>query len=51
MKKKKLPNFKTSEEAATLLGITHSLKDYIHELGTLLDDVFVLSPGLRAEDS
>jgi predicted DNA binding CopG/RHH family protein len=44
MKKKKLPNFKTSEEAAEFWD-THSLTDYLHELEEV-DEVFVLSPAL-----
>ena len=44
MKKKKLPHFKTSEEAAKFWG-THSLTDYLHELEEV-DELFVLSPAL-----
>ena len=44
MKKKKLPHFKTSEEAATFWD-THGLADYIHEFEPA-DEVFVLSPAL-----
>ena len=44
MKKKKLPDFKTSEEAAEFWD-KHSLTDYIHELEEV-DEVFVLSPAL-----
>lgn len=44
MKRKKLPHFKSSEEAATFWD-THSLKDYLHEFEEV-DEVFVLSPAL-----
>ncbi len=44
MKKKRVPHFKNSEEAANFWD-THSLTDYIHEFEEV-DEVFVLSPAL-----
>jgi predicted DNA binding CopG/RHH family protein len=44
MKKKKLPHFKNSEEAAVFWD-THSMREYIHEFEDM-DEVFVLSPAL-----
>jgi predicted DNA binding CopG/RHH family protein len=45
--KKKLPQFKTSEEAARFWD-THSLTNYLHEFNEV-DEMFVLSPALARE--
>jgi predicted DNA binding CopG/RHH family protein len=44
IKKKKLPHFNTSEEAA-IFWDSHNLKEYIHDFESA-DELFVLSPAL-----